>query len=263
MPNTDMNPANGLQGSSPIYNYGTSANTRVATSQKVRLLAPAYGQRDRQLTQMGVVSSFSMDSNKTVDEVRGIGFGDVIAELVPSITQASSGTMERALMYLSNIFQSVGYAGGVDGPVRSLAHHRWPFDLEQQVVFSTLADRDLGAANVGRTGTGFARGQQRIRYPSPTTPTGQPQTNLGHSALITLFEACWMTSHSLPLSKDSGALMESAGIMATDVHDFATLYGEFLQTGNDPSLGQAGTIRYNPNGNVSGTDAGFAGTTGT
>ena len=43
MPNLDNNPQNGLQGTSYVYDFGTSPNTRTAVSQKVRLLTPAYG----------------------------------------------------------------------------------------------------------------------------------------------------------------------------------------------------------------------------
>ena len=38
--------------------------------------------------------------------------------------------------------------------------------------------------------------------------------------------------------------MESGDVMISDIHDFSTMYGEFLATGNDPSLGQLGSIRF-------------------
>lgn len=257
MPNQDRTPANGSQGSSYLYDYGTSPNTRTAVSQKVRILAPVFGASTPALYQMGVVSSFSPGaSSRTVDEVRGIGFGDMIAELVPSITAAHTATIERALLYLSNICQALGYAGGVDGPVRSLAHHRWPFDLEMQLVFSSLADMDLGVANqgtsapTGAAGTGFGQGVRPVRYPN--LATGQPTTGpypgtgtLGHSAIITMYEACWLTSwQGAVATKDSGQIMETGEVMISDVHDFASTYGEFLPTGNDPTAGQLGSIRY-------------------
>lgn len=80
MPNFDKNPQNGLQGTSYIYQMGTSPNTRSAVSQKVRILTPAYGDNTT-LHQMGVVSSFAPSESKTVEPVRGIGFGDQVAEL--------------------------------------------------------------------------------------------------------------------------------------------------------------------------------------
>lgn len=62
--------------------------------------------------------------------------------------------------------------------------------------------------------------------------------------MITIYEACWFTSWSATFAKDSGMIMESGDVMISDIHDFSTMYGEFLATGNDPSLGQLGSIRY-------------------
>ena len=38
--------------------------------------------------------------------------------------------------------------------------------------------------------------------------------------------------------------MESGSVIVSDVHDFSSVYGEFLTTGNDPSIGQLGSVRY-------------------
>lgn len=255
MANLDRTPQNGTQGSSYLYDFGTSPNTRTAVSQKVRILAPVFGAETKALYQMGVVSNFTPDaSSRAAEEVRGIGFGDMIAELVPTVTAAHTATIERALLYLSNICQAVGYAAGVDGPVRTLAHHRWPFDVEHQLVFSSLADQDLGAANSGTSlpaGGGFGQGVKPVRYPviangQPVVPTGTPlAAPLGHSAIITMYEACWMTSWTYgSATKDAGQMAETAQITISDVHDFASTYGEFLPTGNDPTSGQLGSIRF-------------------
>jgi hypothetical protein len=151
------------------------------------------------------------------------------------------------LLYLSNLWQATGYAGGVDGPVRSLAHHKWPFDIEQQLVFSTLADADLMVPNVGvidsKPGS-FNGGTQAIEYPAVTPDGASNPASRGHSAVITMYEACWFTSWSASFAKDSGMVMESGDVTISDVHDFASMYGEFLATGNDPSIGQLGSIRF-------------------
>lgn len=264
--NPDKNPQGGVQGTSYLYDYGTSPNTRTAVSQKVRILTPVYGE-NTSLHQMGVLSSFNPSQSRTVEPVRGIGFGDQVAELVPSVTEPTTGDFERALLYLCNLWQATGYASGVDGPVRSLAHHRWPFDIEQQLVFSTLADMDLAVENAGYSGasgafdggvkqTGYAKTTQdgtnayagssgSENSPNPdndnafTTPNGR-----GHSAIITMYEACWFTAWSASFAKDAGMIMETGSVMVSDVHDFSSYYGEFLATGNDPSLGQLGSIRY-------------------
>lgn len=272
--NQDKNPngGNGTQGSSYLYDYGTSPNTRTAVSQKVRILAPVFGATTQALYQVGVVSSFAPGaSTRSVEEIRGIGFGDMIAELVPSITTAMTANMERALLYLSNICQALGYASGVDGPVRSLAHHRWPFDVEQQLVFSSLADSDLDAANRGTSlpTSGYAAGTRPVRYPKlPSGTLSAAETGSstgyatapGHSAIITMYEACWITSWSNSgFTKDSGQIMETAELIISDVHDFASTYGEFLPTGLDPTQGQLGSIRYGGTRPAAASLVGFSG----
>lgn len=245
MANTDINPQNGRQGTSYIYGLGTSPNTRVAVSQKVRLLAPAYGSTSA-LFQVGVLSSFNPSESRSIEPVRGIGFGDMIAELVPSVTEPMTASVERALMYLANLWQATGYAAGIDGPVRSLRHHRWPFDVEQQLVFSTLADRDLDSAGSGFNGTSGAYngGVKAIQFPQVTAVPETGPTTGGHTAIITLYEACWWSDWSANFAADAGIIMESGTMNITDVHDFSSIYGEFLATGNDPTLGQIGSVRF-------------------
>ena len=267
MSNMDNNPQNGVGGTSYVYDFGTSPNTRTAVNQKVRILTPHYG-NIKAMHQMGVISSFNPTQSRTIDNVRGIGFGDQIAELVPSVTEPTTGSFERALLYLCNLWQAAGYAAGVDGPVRSLAHHKWPFDIEQQLVFSSLADSDLGVANVGLSGTAgtFDGGVKAVSYPMVTPdakrgdyPGGNPTTR-GHSAVITIFEACWFNSWAVTYAKDAGAIMETGDVTISDVHDFASVYGEFLATGNDPTIGQLGSIRFGEGGfNVAQAGGGIAG----
>jgi len=240
MANQDLNPQQGVQGTSPLYDFGTSPNTRTAVSQKVRVLAPAYGTSSA-LFQMGVLSSINPSESRTIEELRGIGFGDMIAELVPGPTAMMSLSMERALLYLSNLWQATGYAAGIDGPVRSLRHHKWPFDIEQQVVFSTLADNDLGDGFSGTSGS-FNGGVKSIEFPTVTEVAGI--SGGGHTALITLYEACWWADWNTTFSKDGAIVMESGTANVTDVHDFSSVYGEFLATGNDPTIGQLGSVRY-------------------
>jgi hypothetical protein len=252
MPNTDINPQQGVQGSSYLYTFGTTANTRTAVSQKVRILAPAYGNNSA-LFQVGVLSTFDPSESKTVEPVRGIGFGDHVAEQVPSVTDPMECSVERALLYLANLWQATGYAAGIDGPVRSLKHHRWPFDVEQQLVFSTLADNDLESAGTGFNGTSgaFNGGVKAIQFPTVTEINGI--STGGHTAIITMYETCWWTAWSTSFAKDAGMIMESGTITTTDVHDFSSIYGEFLATGNDPTIGQLGSIRF---GNAAGVIGG-------
>ena len=256
--NTDQNPTGGTGGTSYLYDFGTSPNTRVAVNQKVRILTPHYGDTQA-MHQVGVLSEFGPNQSRTIDEVRGIGFGDKIAELVPSITPAAKSAFNRALCYLSNIWQAAGYAAGAQGPVRSLSHHRWPFDVEMQLVFSSLADMDLGAANVGVTTKAgdFNGGTKSVTYGQPTDDIavgnyvgGKPGNQCGHSAIITICEACWFDNWTVSFSKDAGNIMENGSITITDTHDYASMYGEFLASGNDPTVGQLGSIRFAQKGTL-------------
>jgi len=245
MANTDSTPAQGAQGSSHIYNYNASPNTRAAISQKVRILSPVYKPGDTNnnlLYQLGVSSSFSADFNRGVEDIRGIGFGDQVAERVPGVSDPVDVSIERTLMYLSNGHQAFGFAGGVDGPVRTLQHHRWPFDIEQQLVFSTIADLETPAQlnnnQKGLRSIDFS-GQQ-------VTGAAEAYADQTHKAIITYFEACWMTSISgANPSADSSLMAQSISAAAQDVHDLFSTYGEFLPSGNDPSIGQNATIRHN------------------
>jgi hypothetical protein len=52
----------------------------------------------------------------------------------------------------------------------------------------------------------------------------------------------------MSLSKDTGIVLENGDIVISDVHDFASVYGEFLATGNDPTIGQLGSVRFREQG---------------
>jgi hypothetical protein len=233
VPNTDLNPTGPAQGTSYIYKYGTTPNTRSVVSQKVRILAPAYG-GGKQLFQIGVLGSVNPSESRTVEPVSSIGFGDIIAEMVPGKTEAMKVSTERTLLYLSNLWQSTGYAGGVSGPVRSLRHHRWPFDVMQQIVFSVIADKEVGAPDT----------TAQLDYAQSWGGEGGSLVGGSHRILITMFEACWWEQWSAQVQKDQALVSESGDFSATDVHDFSSIYGEFMATGNDPSNNQYGSIQY-------------------
>ena len=57
-------------------------------------------------------------------------------------------------------------------------------------------------------------------------------------------------------------IMETGSVIVSDVHDFSSYYGEFLATGNDPSLGQLGSIRYGAAAPTRGGDMSGGGGTG-
>ena len=259
--NKDLNPSAGVQGSSALYKFNSSPNTRAVVSQKCRILTPAYGSSDGLLYQIGVVASFSISgSSRGAEPYRGVGFGDQIAELVPGVSDPHSASFTRTLLYLSNAHQAFGYAGGVDGPVRTLQQHRWPFDIEQQLVFSTLADTEApsngpnGLVNVDFTSQNATDGES-----DPLNLNGGPGTagSKKHKALITYCEGCWITSmdHG-EMSADGGIIQQNIEAQITDVHDLYSTYGEFMSTGNDPTLGENSSLLYNERSATSARTAG-------
>ena len=205
-----------------IYRVGSSPNTRVAISQKNRVFSKPYATGNPAEKQVGVLSTFDYSESRAVDPVRGVGFGDKIQELVPGVTEPMSVTLNRTLLYTASIAQEVGYRGGVDGLVRSLRQHKWPFDLRSELVFSELVtNRDLGAILV-------------------QVPASDGSGNL---ALVTYFEACWLNSVSVSFPSDSAIVMEDASATCTDVTDGTSTYGitpdnygDLLDSGNNPIL---------------------------
>ena len=251
MANTDLTPNGVTQGSSSLYKFNSSPNTRTAISQKVRLFAPVWQGKNANssvLYQMGVVDSFSYSLSRGTEMVKGIGFGDHFGERVPGMSDPVSVSFSRTLLYLANAAQATGYASGYAGPVRTLQTHRWPFDMEEQMVFSTIADAEADVAT-----DGFQGGVQNIDF-SFQNATGSDSyqansqvavnKNLQHKAIITYFEACWFTSLDHNIDMGTVVLKESVQADVSDVHDLFSTYGEFMNTGNDPTLGQTGSIRY-------------------
>lgn len=217
-----------------IYRRGTTPNTQVVISQKNKVFSIPIGQQN--FSQIGVLSSFSPGGqDRTVDLVRGLGYGDQIAELVPGVTGVQTLEVTRTLLYLSNVFQVFGYRGGVDGLVRSLKHHQWPFDVKQEMVFSRIATLD------------------------PVPKIVVQASDSVNAALLTFYEACWMASYSTAgLEAETSMVTESCSMPCTDVLDGVSTYGELAadaqSTGNNPFVG-VGSFRYSNSGTAAPTPA--------
>lgn len=209
-----------------IYRQGTAPNTRAAISQKNKVFGYMVNATTKGFQQIGVLSEFGHDESRTIDPVRGVGFGDQIAELVPGVTEPMTLTVNKTLLYAVNLFQSLGYKGGVEGLVRSLRHHRWPFDIKQELVFSEIAsNKDIDGApeahdaGVQPSGSGFL------------TPV---------KALFTFYEGCWLNSYSASYTADAAIVAENSSVTVTDIIDGISQYGEFIDTGLAP-IGSNGT----------------------
>jgi len=206
-----------------IYRRGTTPNTRVVVSQKNKIFSVAHD--NAAFSQVGVMSSFSVSEARSVEPVRGIGYGDQIAELVPGVTDPIGLSIERQLLYLANAHQVFGYAGGVDGLVRSLKHHQWPFDIKHELVFSRIATNASVPKQVS------------------------PATDGANEALLTFFEACWLNDYSYDFAADGAMVAESVSATVSDIVDGTSTYGQLASdaesTGNNPfSDVTGGSFRY-------------------
>jgi len=216
-----------------VYKQGMAPQTRTVISTKNKIYAKPSGHQN--FLQIGVVASFEPSDSRAVEPVRGIGFGDQIAELIPNASDPISISFTRSALYLSLIMQVFGYNAGVDGLVRALKHHRWPFDIKQEIVFSEVATKYLSGA-----------------------PGAYTSSEPGVSALFTVYEACWMVSYSSSFTSDTALVQETCEVNCTDIIDGRSNYQQYLgargaqDTGNNP-YGQGGSQRFNGAGSNLGT----------
>jgi len=186
-----------------IFRRGVSPNTLSVISSKNRIYAVnAQGFQK----QIGVIATFDPSETRTIESIRGIGFGDHIAELVPGVTEAMTISVTRSALYTSNIFQVFGYKSGIDGLVRSLRYHRWPFDIRQEVVFSRLA---------------YENTSDRSELGKVDLDADEPATEIGGAsslqALITVYEACWLSDYGVSYASDTALVQETCTINVSDV----------------------------------------------
>ncbi len=222
-----------------IYSMGTAPNTRAAVSQKNKVYG--YATNAQAFQQIGVISEFGQDESRTIDPIRGVGFGDQIAELVPSVTEMTL-TLNKTLLYTANLWQTLGYLGGIDGLARSLKHHRWPFDIKQELVFSEIAVlQDPNGVAVTATVT--------------TGPTAADNPIVTPLALLTFYEGCWMNSYSTSFTSDAAMVAENSSVTVSDIIDGISQYGEFINTGLAPTSangapGAGYSLRFAANSNL-------------
>jgi len=188
-----------------IFRKGVTPNTLSVISSKNRIFA--VNSQGGAPTQIGVVSTFDPSEARTVEPVRGIGFGDQIAELVPGVTDPMSISITRTALYLNNVYQVFGYKAGIDGVVRSLKHHRWPFDIRQEIVFSNLANsqaKSSGAPAGSQVGVGESSSSER-------------ESDEYLYGIITIYEACWISDYSVSYASDTALVQETVTINVSDI----------------------------------------------
>lgn len=184
-----------------IFRKGVTPNTLSVISSKNRIFA--FNSTGTQV-QIGVIATFDPSEARTIEPIRGIGFGDQVAELVPGVTDPMTISVTRTALYLANIFQVFGYKAGMDGITRSLKHHRWPFDIRQELVFSSLA--------AGMTG-----GDVAPNLSKPVQDTRDEKGSNNQYAIVTFYEACWISDYSVSYASDTAMVQETVTINVSDI----------------------------------------------
>jgi hypothetical protein len=200
-----------------IYQQGTSAQTESVISSRFKIFTDVVDVG--KFVKLGVTSSFELSETKNVETIRGLGYGDQVAELVPGVTEPMQLTIARTCLYLANLMQVLGYKAGVSGAVRSIRHHKWPFDIKTEIVFSQLASED---PNIG----------QAILADIPNEGGLNNTGNPGLYAVATVYEGCWMSSYNTGYAIETAAVTENCTVMVTDIFDVSgSVYGEFIDSG--------------------------------
>ena len=212
-----------------LFKQGTSPQTSVIQSSRIRIFS--HSADGPKFQKLGVMSTFGLSESRSVETVRGLGFGDQIAELVPGPTAPMQINATRAALYIQNIMQAFGYKSGMSGCVRSLKHHKWPFDIKVEIVLSEYANENPARKNT---------------VESSSLPEGglNNDGNPGLQALITVFEACWMESCSVDYGVETAVVTENCTMQASDVYDCVSLYGDFISSGLNKTDPTGRSLRY-------------------
>lgn len=192
-----------------IFRRGVTPNTLSVISSKNRIYAVnSLGH----LAQIGVIATFDPSEARTIEPIRGIGFGDKIAELVPGVTDPMTISVTRTALYLANIYQVFGFKSGIDGVTRSLRHHCWPFDIQQEIVFSEFASEKSSDAQA-------TAAQGLVDTASGALDIGVAfKDDEENQALVTIYEGCWISDYSVSYASDTALVQETVTINVSDVY---------------------------------------------
>lgn len=205
-----------------IWRYGTAPNTALVNTLKVKVFSfdDTPDTDSPVMTQIGVLQEWTPSDSRTNTAVRSIGYGDQVAEIAPGSTELTASATVFAL-YHRNIMQVFGYIAGIQGLVRSLKHHRWPFDVREEIVLPLLIANKF-ANSLGANHEGTVGDASRV-----------PEAKDSKS-IVTYYEGCWMNDYNRSYTIGDVSVSESSSMTVTDVYDpfQLALYGEGLQGGN-------------------------------
>jgi hypothetical protein len=196
-----------------IYRRGTSPNTRLLSTQRVRVFSfDADASTTGTYSQIGLIQTWNPSMTRTIEPGRGIGMGDHIGELGVGVTDLTADC-SMLMMYLRDIQQAFGYKAGSSGLIRSLQHHRWPFDVKETIVVPDL----LASAQ----GAGLTQ--------DPTANT---------NVILTIYEACWLNSYAKTFNVTDAMVTQDANMNITDIYaqPMADVESEMTDAANSNNL---------------------------
>ena len=118
--------------SGSIYHRGWVPHTNIAIATAVRVYATDA--ESGEIQQVGVLQNFNVNQRRSLQRVRGVCYGDKIAEILPGNTDYTI-TCSRAALYTKNIIEVFGFPAGSNqggnlGLVRMLSECKVPFDIK-------------------------------------------------------------------------------------------------------------------------------------
>lgn len=171
-----------------IYREGVSPNTRLLNPQRVRVFSIDAESEDWQ--PIGLIQTWNPTDTRAIEPVRGIGFGDQVAELAVGVTDLSA-TATVMMMYLRDIQQLFGYKAGSSGLIRSLKHHQWPFDVYETIL---IPDYIAGQAKTGAVDDGTVK------------------------VVKTWYEGCWMSDFAKTFDIGATSVTQDMTCQISDVY---------------------------------------------
>jgi len=193
-----------MASNSYIYQQGSTPNTSLLNSQKVKVFTAHPGGADPTANQIGILQSWAPAQSRPTEPVRSIGMGDRVAEQSVGVTDLT-GTLSIAVMYLVNIMQVLGYNAGASGIIRSLKHHRWPFDIKEQIIIPDF---------IGTNSFSVQRGTSKT-------------AGLTGNIIQTYYEGCWMQDYNITFEIGASTIMQDCTVNITDVYDPAAGRGAY------------------------------------
>jgi hypothetical protein len=173
-----------------VFRTGSTPNTRLLNTQRVKVFS-FDAEEQGVFSQIGLIQTWNPTHSRTIEPIRGIGFGDQIAELGVGVTDLTA-SCSIMMMYLRDIMQVFGYKAGSTGLIRSLKHHRWPFDVKEEIA---VPDFIVGESLTGQI-------------------------------ITTWYEGCWMSDYTKAFSMGETSTTQDTTLQITDVYAEPGSYGD-------------------------------------